>query len=186
MNNERRDLWFISDTHFNHKPLVEGFGDLPPSRPFVSVEEMNEALIENWNSVVKKNDKVYHAGDVLFGHDKEGWMDKHWSRLNGIKRLIIGNHDNTKMMLMNGYFPKADVWRIFKDSGILLSHVPVAEEILNEERFDDVEFINVHGHTHGRMADYGSRHFCISAERINYTPVNMGELKSQRRKILGL
>ena len=49
-------------------------------------------MIENWNSVVKKGDYVYHLGDVFFG-SKETFPAL-WNRLNGSKRLIIGNHDD--------------------------------------------------------------------------------------------
>ena len=51
-------IFFTSDTHFNHKAIISYC-----SRPFESVEEMNDRLIDNWNQVVKPNDTVYHLGD---------------------------------------------------------------------------------------------------------------------------
>ena len=58
------DTSFIGDHHFFHKNILEYE---PIARPFASVEEMNEAMVERWNSVVKPYDKVYHLGDFCFG-----------------------------------------------------------------------------------------------------------------------
>ena len=57
-------IWFTSDLHFNHKRIIEYE---PTTRPFASVEEMNETLIKNWNSVVQPEDTVYVLGDFIMG-----------------------------------------------------------------------------------------------------------------------
>lgn len=75
--------YFIADTHFNHKNIIK-YDD----RPFSSVEEMNETMIQLWNSRVTQNDNVYILGDVGFGN-----VDNILRRLNGNKYLIRGNHD---------------------------------------------------------------------------------------------
>ena len=82
MNN----IWIISDTHFNHnKDFI-----LQP-RCFSTVEEMNEGIIERWNSLVQFNDIVYHLGDMALGDINDAVpLIK---RLNGKIRLAIGNHD---------------------------------------------------------------------------------------------
>jgi calcineurin-like phosphoesterase family protein len=87
--------FYISDTHFGHAGTWERFKnpDGTPLRPFTSTEEMDEKMIENWNSVVKEHDTVYHCGDVVIGK-------KHLEkirRLNGKKKLIMGNHDIFKI-----------------------------------------------------------------------------------------
>ena len=55
-------IYFIADTHFNHKNIIEYC-----NRPFKDTNKMNEYIIQKWNSVVKENDIVYHLGDVEFG-----------------------------------------------------------------------------------------------------------------------
>ena len=81
-------IWFISDPHFYHKNIIEY-----AARPFDSVEEMTEAIISNWNSVVKTDDDIFVAGDFAF----TGNIEKIRSlieRLNGHIHLILGNHDH--------------------------------------------------------------------------------------------
>ena len=60
-------VFFTSDTHFNHANIIKFC-----ERPFGSIEEMNEALIANWNRVVGKDDIVFHLGDFCFG-GSEAW-----------------------------------------------------------------------------------------------------------------
>ena len=68
------------DTHFNHEQMMyfRDWGNL--TRPgFTDVDDMNEYMIDNWNSVVKDGDEVWHLGDVVFGDDKVQWMEKNLS-----------------------------------------------------------------------------------------------------------
>ena len=74
-------IYFISDTHFCQKSIIPYC-----HRPFGSVDEMNEKLIENWNSVVKKDDKVYFLGDFCLGDLSE--KRDILNRLNGYKIIV--------------------------------------------------------------------------------------------------
>jgi len=77
--------FIVSDTHFCHAQILEYC-----ARPFKSVEEMNEVMIERWNAVVSPSDVVIHMGDVGFRYEK---LKDIIDRLNGKKLLIRGNHD---------------------------------------------------------------------------------------------
>ena len=79
-------IYFTSDLHLGHAEIV-GMS----KRPFSSVEEMDEALIENWNSRVHKNDDVYILGDLIYKSARP--PEEYLSRLRGKKHLIFGNHD---------------------------------------------------------------------------------------------
>src|SRR6185312_6859120 len=81
--------WFTSDHHFGHAKILEL---LPDSRPFRDVEEMNGALVDAWNSVVRPGDTVWHLGDVSLGNRRET-LALIGPQLNGRKRLVPGNHD---------------------------------------------------------------------------------------------
>lgn len=81
--------FYISDTHFLHANILS-----LSCRPFRSIEEHDEYLIQQWNLVVGADDIVYHLGDFAFSlndkADKIRWI---FSRLSGRKRLCIGKHD---------------------------------------------------------------------------------------------
>ena len=79
-------LYFSADLHFAHGNIIR-----MENRPFHSVEEMNEALIQNWNAKVSNDDDVYILGDfTLKGPSLAIAVLK---RLHGRKYLIRGNHD---------------------------------------------------------------------------------------------
>jgi calcineurin-like phosphoesterase family protein len=162
-------VWVTSDTHFGHANMLNWGAQGRPE--FRSVEEMNEIIIERWNKVVRPGDKVYHLGDVFFG-DKE-WFKQNWPRLNGSKRLIVGNHDDVKFLSSGSFFKKVMLWRYFKEFSLLLTHVPVHPDHMVQKT--EKETLNVHGHIHRRVSPMGSyRNVCV--EETNYTPVNIEEL----------
>lgn len=51
-------IFYIADLHLQHSNVIKF-----DKRPFTNVEEMDDALISNWNAVVDKGDHVYHLGD---------------------------------------------------------------------------------------------------------------------------
>lgn len=79
--------YYISDLHLGHENIIKLC-----NRPFRNVTEMDEMLIENWNSVVTETDEVYILGDFNFKSSGSG--ANYLKRLNGKKFLITGNHDN--------------------------------------------------------------------------------------------
>jgi calcineurin-like phosphoesterase family protein len=174
-----KNIWIISDTHFNHANILR-FTDSKSGdriRPqFSSVEEMNETIIQRWNEVVRPGDKVYHLGDVVMGTDQEGWMKRHWPRLMGRKVLICGNHDPIKMLSSGGFFAKVELWRVFSEFGLILSHIPLHESGLYRGAGEGRQMLNVHGHIHQNPSPPGPyRNVCV--EHTDYRPVNIEELR---------
>jgi calcineurin-like phosphoesterase family protein len=181
-----KDIWVISDTHFNHTNILS-FSDSRTGLPvrghlFQDVDQMNAHMIEKWNSVVKPGDIVYHLGDVIIGN--RDWMNENWNRLNGSKRLIVGNHDDIKFLSSGGWFKKVQMWRQFTEFNLLLSHVPLHETSLSRGRPDTVhQTVNVHGHTHGNGSPLG-RYISVCVELRDYTPVHIETLAEEAKKLL--
>ena len=79
--------YYIADLHLGHEKIIELC-----SRPFSSIEEMDEALIAAWNKKVHRDDRVYIVGDLIYKSAAD--PEKYLSRLKGKKYLILGNHDS--------------------------------------------------------------------------------------------
>lgn len=180
-----RDIWIVSDTHLSHQNILKftdsATGNLVRGHLFDNVDQMDEYILEKWNSVVKQGDIVYHLGDVFMG-DKERFK-RQWPKFNGSKRLIVGNHDDIKFLSSGGFFSKVQMWRMFPEFGLMLSHVPLHPSNLlrltekSGKWPDDCEsLLNVHGHLHQNPAPEGP-YRCVCVEQTNYTPVNIEDLK---------
>lgn len=177
-----RNIWIISDTHFGHRNIIDYC-----KRPFTSVHEMNQAMIDGWNEVVKPWDHVWHLGDVYF---HKGFADLKYtiedvlSQLPGHKRLVLGNHDDGKDQVLQRYFQKIVMWRMMPEIGLLLTHVPVHPSSLGVRVADDPNEIgpevrqlwNAHGHIHQNISP-GPRYKNMCVEWTNYKPVNLDEVR---------
>lgn len=165
------NTFLISDTHFGHVNIItfKRRDGITPLRPFSSVEEMDETMVQNWNSVVKPTDKIYHVGDVAIHKRCLPIL----SRLNGEKVLIKGNHDQEKIAVYAQYFK--DVRAYHQLDKFILAHIPIHPQSLGRWK------AQIHGHLHSDLVleDDGSpdlRYFNVSVEQINYTPISVEEL----------
>lgn len=177
VSNTRR--WYTADPHFGHKRIIELC-----DRPFGSVEEMNDGIVENFNSVVGPDDELWILGDVCMGNLDESLEVV--SRLNGKKILKPGNHDRMspayhhkgnreekvamfteKYLQVFDEIKWADPWRELIDGRfVLMSHFPYTGDSHGEDRYADLRPKDtglplVHGHVHtewkerGRMLNVG-------------------------------
>jgi calcineurin-like phosphoesterase family protein len=162
------EVFFISDTHFGHKGILS-FPSTKPFRPFDTVEEHDEELVKRWNETVAPKDIVWHMGDFCFGKrniDIAG-------RLNGSKRLVMGNHD---MYAIEDYLKHFDrVFGCAEYKGMILSHMPV-----HPSQFPRY-YLNVHGHLHTNhiLREDGSkdnRYFNVSCENTGLKPLPLDEV----------
>lgn len=180
------DIWFTSDTHFGHKNIIEFEHN---ARPFATIQEMHEAMIERWNNVVKPKDLVYHLGDVVFGKGYLPIMD----RLNGRKRLVMGNHDQYESKVYLQYFEKLYGCKFWERC--VLTHMPVHPNGLGARWL-----LNVHGHLHSRNVTKEFRkesfegfsaegwlpdpnYFNVSVEQNNLTPIHADIIRDRVKAI---
>lgn len=98
--------YFTSDTHFGHINICRGqtkwgkidengvfYPDKKSTRPFHTVDEMNEVIIKSINSVVGEDDELYHIGDVSFNGIENLWNFRKQINCKNI-HLVLGNHDH--------------------------------------------------------------------------------------------
>jgi calcineurin-like phosphoesterase family protein len=177
----RKRIWLLSDPHLNHANILSFRGnDGALIRPgFANVREMNERILEGWNSRVRHRDIGYWLGDMVIG-DLPGFA-KLWPKFNGSKRLIIGNHDDPKFLSSGGFFKKTGVERKFGEYGIFLSHRPAHESGLE---LNGQIMLNVHGHIHEKPSPPGPFRN-VSVEVMNYEPIEIEELIAEREAVYG-
>lgn len=149
---------FISDLHFDHNNIAKYEG---VNRGGVkNVAEHNEWIISQFNSVVNKNDLTWILGDVSFTREGLGLV----RRLNGVKHLILGNHDTHAFKHYAEVFNK--IHGFLKYKGVWLSHAPIRD--LRDK-------INIHGHTHGKSIInlQWPNHRCVCVEALQGKPAEL-------------
>ncbi|MGZ8924433.1 MAG: hypothetical protein ACXW2E_00985 [Nitrososphaeraceae archaeon] len=169
-----RNIWFWSDTHFNHKNIIKYSG-----RPFPNTELMNKCLIGNYINVVKENDIVFWGGDITFGHIGE--MNRILTQLPGYKIHILGNHDidnNGKQLhlMMDERRPcyVIDVIDADIEFQLLITHYPL-DNVPNG-------CFSVHGHIHQHLLQPFNFNMCV--EHTNYTPINITNIIKKAKDYL--
>lgn len=159
--------YFISDTHFTHKNFLsftDDEGNLV--RPFKSVEEMDELMIENWNKRVRAVDRIYHLGDVCIHRRALKILE----RLNGKKVLIRGNHDIFKLKDYTLYFEDIRSYKVMPGLGFIFSHIPIHTNGLKGRWV-----ANIHGHLHQNKLE-DARYLNICVENTDYAPLTLEEI----------
>lgn len=154
--------WFTSDLHLYHTNIIKYC-----KRPFVSSEEMNSVLIDNWNSVVSPEDTVYFLGDFGLCQKRNRLFDT-IELLNGNIIWIVGNHD-PKLNVLKSNSPSnvVDVRKDFVKAitpyvVVLLTHKPKASIM-----------VNVCGHVHEKWKIKRKMHL-IDEMKIDQLHINVG------------
>lgn len=156
--------YVASDLHLDHANIIE-YCD----RPFDSVEDMNDTIVENWNETIGPDDEVLFLGDLAMERSTaavQRWLDE----LHGRITFVRGNHDyaipvgtHTHMTIERG------------GHAFYLTHFP-------ENVPDDWNGWAVYGHHHNNypddfpFVDPDERRINVSIELLGYEPLPMTEL----------
>lgn len=178
------EIFFTSDTHFGHQPEF-----IWKPRGFSSVEEMDEAIIENWNKVVKPGDVVYHLGDTMLNDNAHGL--ECFKRLNGQIFLIYGNHDSdTRKNLLFMELPCKMLggwyaWLIkYGKLSTYISHYPTLTANYDDKHFSQ-HVLSLHGHTHQKTNWLDPKNpflYHVGLDSHNNTPVHIDEVITDIRQ----
>lgn len=136
--------YITADTHFGHKNILKYC-----NRPFTTIEEMDDTIIDNWNSIVTPQDIVYHVGDFAFGDIIT--IGKYIKKLNGNIIFIEGNHDRQLAQYLKRTGQKLHKNLIVKayDEIFYLAHY--AHRVWYNSHYGT---IHCFGHSHGQLEDY--------------------------------
>lgn len=166
--------YLIADTHFGHSNIIEY-----ENRPFSSAQEMDEYLIKLWNSIVKNDDLVYVIGDFTLSR-RMNVIKELVRQLQGRKILIMGNHDTRKPKdYIECGFEVATRKPMMVEPGVILMHEPFEDASLIAQNY--IYFFGHVHNNHSSMDDYPNCK-CVSAERIDYKPVDLDALLRKMRK----
>ncbi len=156
-------VFFTSDTHFgDHRTLNIH------KRPFASVAEMDEAMIDGWNSVVGEADEVWHLGDFA---RRVADVPELLSRLPGRKHLIRGNNDPPAIGEVEGWASLHDYHEMELDGiRLVLCHYPFRS--WNGQHRGAV---NLHGHSHGKMKPLPRQHD-VGVDARGFRPATLADL----------
>lgn len=167
-------LWFTSDHHWGHANIIRF-----SQRPYADVDEMNEALIANWNRVVGEKDTVYHLGDIFMLASQEAKRIR--ERLNGTICLIRGNHDKTADSMKQAFAWIKDYHELKVEDPdtpdgkrrIVLCHY--AFRVWNKSHHGSW---HLYGHSHGSLPDDpNSLSFDAGVDCHDYAPISYARVK---------
>ena len=162
-------VWFTSDWHLGHKRVLEY-----DNRPFDTIEEHDQRIIDNFNDLVEDEDIVYFLGDFCL-HNKTH-AESYMKQLNGNLFFIRGNHD------------KKDIVKLYQKYGTYLGEQATIEVqkqkiILNHCKMyvwfhSHHGSWNIHGHSHGGLDHIiWGKSLDVSINVTNYKPLSFLEVK---------
>lgn len=169
-------IYFTSDLHFQHLNAIKN-----NKRPFKNLIEMNNTLISNWNKKVSPTDTVYVLGDFVWNNKVED-LTYFLKNLNGIKTLIMGNHDSYKNNKLCGLWKDIFYYNVLRidKRRVVVSHYPIADwEGANSKS------IHLYGHCHGRfdlaslsnqIGHKNTRCMDVGVDANNYFPVSWEDI----------
>lgn len=159
--------WITSDTHFFHRNIMRYCG-----RPWSDVTEMNKAMIDRWNSVVKTNDIVFHLGDfALCGTQAKAHI---LSQLSGHLIFVKGNHDSGRTSMLSCGCKEAYLQvegRMIDGRTFVMSHIPKTDQFSSF----DVQFV---GHVHTAWAMLPPNVYNVGCDIWGFVPQRIDHVMS--------
>lgn len=175
-------IYFTSDTHFCHN---KDFCYEP--RGFKTIEEMNEKIFNNWNSIVTDEDDIYHLGDVMLNDDTQGMM--YLENLKGKIHIIRGNHDTDtrveKYKQLNNIVEITYATIIkYGKVHLYLCHYPTLTANYDDDKPWHKNLVNLFGHTHQQENFYNNNPYMyhVGVDSHNCKPIEIEEILEEIRQ----
>jgi len=164
-------ILFTADTHFGHGGALGLF-----RRPFASVREMDETLIERWNQTVDPDDQVWHLGDFAVRRSATS-MAQTLAALHGRVHLITGNNDGPATAALSGFASVQSYAELcMEGTHLILCHYPFR----SWNRMTRGA-INLHGHSHGRLKPM-PRQVDVGVDAWAFRPIALADVLASCRR----
>ena len=180
-------IYFTADQHFGHKKIIEY-----ANRPFSSVQEMDQALVDYWNAaVLRDTDQVYVLGDFTLGGFRQA--AKYFAQLRGRIFVIPGSHDQN--WLQSSRFDQMALRSVGGQLVTVLSPLFTLE--VSDYRLGDYDLpivlshyamrvwdrshygsVHLYGHLHGQLAGSG-RSFDVGVDAVGFAPISLDEVMTR-------
>jgi len=161
-------IFFTADCHFNHTAILRMC-----QRPFATIEEHDQALVDNWNAVVGPGDQIFVIGDFAHKADPEK-VRKIFHKLRGAKHLILGNHDGEFVRTQLPWSTVSERMKITVDAQkIVLDHYP-----MRSWQGAHAGAIQLYGHVHNRL-DVWPNSCDVGVDAWGYKPVTLPEIRAR-------
>lgn len=159
-------IYVCSDLHLGHSNIIKYC-----NRPYDNIEEMDNILIDNWNSVVNEDDTVFFLGDFCLGNREK--IISYGNRLKGNKILIMGNHDRSSKTV----YKEAGFSQIYKEEVVMrFDEYDMTIHFSHHRKSnEDTHYFNLYGHQHDRPTD-DDNHRCVCIELLNYKPYPLDKI----------
>lgn len=163
------DNWFTSDWHLGHENIVKHCG-----RPFSCAKEMNALILDNFNSLVKKKDRVYFLGDFSMQYK---FVKQVFGSLPGKWFMIRGNHDEGWWnRFLRDFGNKIEGWWDLKEFNfnkqkIIMCHYPMSSW---KKSFQGSW--HLHGHSHGNKFSNNKLRMDVGVDVTNFKPINLDDV----------
>lgn len=183
------NVFFTSDYHLYHqKILILGKG-----RPFADVEEMNAAIADRHNAVVKPNDLVFNLGDYAL---KCQWEDAYRQRQRyvGQQHFLFGNHDNVAWDMIRNV-PNCFVWAkgdpdspgayVLRLKGYDVPKITLCHFAMRTFTSSHKGSWNLYGHSHNQLPEEPRwLGFDVGVDCWDYAPVSIEQVAQKMKSIV--
>lgn len=160
------NIWFIADTHFWHTNIIRFC-----KRPFSSVIEMNETIINNWNSKVGVSDTIYILGDFALKCPVHR-VSTLLNILHGKKIFILGDHDK-QIWKCKDYLEEITPLKNIKIDNIPITLCHHCMRVWSKSHYNSWHCF---AHSHGGLTPVGKSHD-VGVDNNNFAPISFDELK---------
>jgi calcineurin-like phosphoesterase family protein len=161
------NTWFTADFHLGHTNIIRYC-----NRPFATVEEMDQAIVERLNASVKRDDVLYFLGDFCMGGQQRIFA---YRRRIHCKKIfaVPGNHDKQACKLKEEFSWLDNLAEVsIHGQSIVVCHY--ALRVWNRSNRGSW---HLYGHSHGRLPEApNSLSMDVGVDTHNFRPWHRDEI----------